>query len=119
MSIATYIAAQPKAVQPLLRKIRAVLKKALPQAEEVISYQMPAFRLGTGVVVYFAAFKHHWSLFPAAGAAAAAMKEELAPYKVSKGTLRFELAKPVPVRLLARFARLRAEELTERAKKKR
>lgn len=63
------------------------------------------------MVVYFAAFKHHWSLFPAVGLAAEAMKKELEPYKVSKGTLRFPLSEPVPVRLLTRFARLRAQEL--------
>ena len=117
MSISDYIAAQPKAVQPILRKIRAILKKALPQAEEVISYQMPAFRLSNGVVVYFAVFKHHWSLFPAVGGAAEAMKEELAPYRVSKGTLRFPLDGPVPVRLLTRFAKLRAKELAEKKKR--
>ena len=79
---------------------------------------MPALRLSNGVVVSFAAFKDHWSLFPAVGAEAEAMKEELAPYKVSKGTLRFKLSEDVPVRLLARFAKLRAEEIAAKKKKK-
>lgn len=105
-----YIAAQPKAVRGVLRRVRGAIRKALPRAEEVISYKIPAYRLHGGVVLYFAGWKQHYSLYPAGRRLVVAFQDELAPYKVSKGTIRFPLSQPAPVRLIARIARFRAKE---------
>jgi uncharacterized protein YdhG (YjbR/CyaY superfamily) len=113
-SVDAYLASLPSPAQAALARVRAALRRALPGAEEVISYQMPAFRLHGRIVVYVAGWKDHLSVYPSVGRAAALMKAELAPYQASKGTLRFPLARPAPVRLIARFARLRAEEARER-----
>ncbi len=108
MSIDEYIAAQPKNVQPLLRQLRQVIHEAAPNAEEAISYQMPAFKQG-GVLVWFAAFKNHIGFFPKT-TAIEAFKDKLASYKTSKGTIQFPLDKPIPFELVAEIARFRVKE---------
>ena len=116
-SVAEYIAAQPKAAQPILRRVRTVLRKALPDAEERISYQIPVYRMHGGPVLFFAGWKRHYSLYPANAALVAAFKDDLAPYEVNnKGTIRFPLSGPVPVHLIARIATFRAQEMAQRAK---
>src|SRR5207302_8550273 len=86
--------------------------------EELISYQIPVFKL-TGVpMLDFAGWQHHSSLYPASDALVAAFKDELAPYERSKGTIRFPLSEPVPVSLIERIAKFRAEQLTTREKGK-
>jgi uncharacterized protein YdhG (YjbR/CyaY superfamily) len=105
-----YISAQPETTQVVLRRVRSTLRRALPGAEEVISYKMPAYRLHGGIVLYFAGWKHHYSLYPAGERMVAAFKDQLASYKVSKGTIRFPLSEPVPVKLIERIAKFRAEE---------
>jgi len=105
-----YIAAQPKPTRLALARVRRAIRKALPKAEEVILYKMPACKLNGSIVVYFAGWKKHYSLYPAGEHLVAAFKDELAPYKVSKGTIRFPLSEPVPARLIERLARLRASE---------
>jgi uncharacterized protein YdhG (YjbR/CyaY superfamily) len=114
-SVDEYIAAQPDAVAPVLARVRSAIRKAMPRAEEVISYQMPAYKLHGDVVLYFAAWKRHYSLYPAGAPLLAAFKDELASYKVDKGTIRFPLAQPVPVKLIGRIAKFRAKEQAERA----
>ena len=114
-----YISAQPKTAQAVLQRVRSTLRKALPGAEEVISYKIPAYKLHGGIVLYFAGWKQHYSLYPAGERLVAAFKDQLAPYKVSKGTIRFPLTEPVPVKLIERIAKLRAEEAVEREKSKR
>ena len=114
-----YIAKQPEPAQKALRRVRVAIRKALPGAEEVISYQIPAYCLHGGRVVYFGGFKRHYSLFPAHDRLVAALEDDLAPYKVSKGTIRFPLDQPVPVRLIGRIAKFLAKETAERAKTKR
>jgi len=113
-SVADYIAAQPQPVRGVLRRVRSTIRKALPRAEEVISYKIPAYRLRGRVVLYFAGWKEHYSLYPAGRRLVAALKDELAPYKISKGTIRFPLSRPVPMRLIGRIARFRAKESAER-----
>ena len=108
-----YIAAQPQAMQRILEKVRATIGKAVPDAVEVISYNMPAFKLHGRVLLYFAGWTEHYAIYPGSAGALAAMKDELAPYKVSKGTIRFELTDKVPVMLIARIAKLRAAENAE------
>ena len=116
-SIDAYIAAQPEAVQPVLERLRAIICKALPDAEEAISYGIPAFKLAGRPVIYFAGWKAHVSLYPAVGRVATELADEIAPYKVSKGTLRFDLGKPIPARLVTRIVKIRAEETREAAAK--
>jgi uncharacterized protein YdhG (YjbR/CyaY superfamily) len=113
-SIEDYLRAQPPAARVALEQVRGALRKALPGAEEVISYQIAAFRLPGGIVLFFAGWKDHYALYPATGGLQEAFASELAPYEVSKGTIRFPLARPVPVRLIARLAKFRAREVVAR-----
>lgn len=113
-----YIAAQPKASQSVLERVRSIIGKALPRAEEVISYNIPAYKLDGGVVLFFAAWKQHYSLYPAGERLLAAFKDELAPYKAGKGTIRFPLSEPVPDKLIARIAKYRAKEVAQRERSK-
>jgi len=99
-SVDDYITAQPKSVQVALRRVRSIILKAVPSAIEVISYQMPAFKVAGGFFVYLGAWKDHYSLYPASDALVAAFKGALTPYRASKGTLRFPLSEPVPVKLM-------------------
>ena len=117
-SVDEYIATQPDDMQAILQRVRGAIRKALPGAEEVISYQIPTYRLHGGYVIYFAGWKHHYSLYPATDDLVAAFKDELAPYKVNKGTIRFPLSQPVPVELIERIAKFRAKEAAERARAK-
>jgi uncharacterized protein YdhG (YjbR/CyaY superfamily) len=113
-----YISAQPETAQAVLQHVRSTLRKALPGAEEVISYKIPAYRLHGGIVLYFAGWKQHYSLYPAGERLVAAFKDQLGSYKVSKGTIRFPPFEPVPVKLIERIAKLRAEEAVQRKKSK-
>jgi uncharacterized protein YdhG (YjbR/CyaY superfamily) len=113
-----YISAQPETAQAVLQRVRSTLRKAMPGAEEVISYKMPAYRLPGGIVLYFAGWKRHYSLYPAGERLVAAFKDQLAKYQVSKGTIRFPLSEPVPVNLIERIAQFRAQETVQRGKAK-
>jgi len=118
-SVDEYIASQPAAVQGILGRVRNAIREALPGAEEVISYQIPAYKLRGGRVLYFAGWKQHYSLYPAAERLVAAFRHELASYDVNKGTIRFPLSQPVPVNLIGRIAKFRVKEVAEREKAKR
>ncbi|MGB7642133.1 MAG: DUF1801 domain-containing protein [Terriglobales bacterium] len=113
-----YIAAQPEAAQAVLGSMRSAIRRALPKAEEVISYKIPAYKLNGAVILYFAGWKQHYSLYPAGDRLVAAFKQELAPYKISKGTIRFPLDKPVPGKLIERIAKRRAAESAKRDREK-
>lgn len=117
-SVDEYIDAQPETVQPVLQRVRQVIRDALPGAEEVISYQIPAYKLDGGRVIYFSGWKEHYSLYPVTGRLVAVLGEEVAPFVAGKGTLRFSLAEPVPAKLIERIARLRAEEEADARKAK-
>jgi uncharacterized protein YdhG (YjbR/CyaY superfamily) len=117
-SVDEYIAMHPERVQSILRRVRSTIRKALPGAEEGISYQIPTYKLGGGAVLYFAGWKQHYSLYPSGERLVAAFKDELAPYEVEKGTIRFPLSEPVPVKLIERIAKFRAKEAAARAKAK-
>jgi len=117
-SVDEYIAAQPEPVQGMLQRVRSAIRKAVPRAEEVISYKIPTYKLPGGPMLYFAGWKQHYSLYPATERVVAAFQEELAPYEVRKGTIRFPLSQPVPVRLIGRIAKFRATEVAARAKAK-
>src|SRR5438445_3437445 len=113
-SVNEYIASKPKEVRGILKRVRSTIRKAVPAAEEAISYQIPVYKLNGVPVLYFAGWKHHYSLYPASDALVAAFKHELARYELSKGTIRFPLSEPVPVNLIERIAKLRAAPLTIR-----
>ena len=117
-SVDQYIASQPEAVQGILKRVRSTIRKAVPGAEEVISYQIPTYKLRGDPVIYFAGWKQHYSLYPATGHVVAAFKDELAPYEVSKGTIRFPISEPVPVELIEGIAKVRAKEVSAREKAK-
>jgi len=113
-NIDAYISGFPEDIQVTLQKIRQAIKKAAPQAEEAISYGMPAFRQN-GVLVYFAAFKDHIGFFPASSGVANFTKE-LAGYSTSKGTVRFPLNAPIPYPLIEKITRFRVAENLDKVK---
>ena len=117
-SIDEYIATQPDDAREILQRVRRAILKALPGAEEAISYQIPAFKLHGATVIFLAGWKRHYSLYPADDRVVEAFRDELAPYEVDKGTIRFPLDRPVPVQLIERIARFRAKEAQERASAK-
>jgi len=88
-SVSQYLATKPAAGRTELDRVRSIILKALPQADEVISYQIPAYKLQGRAVIYFAGWAQQYSLYPATEALVAAFESELAPYSVSKGTIRF------------------------------
>jgi uncharacterized protein YdhG (YjbR/CyaY superfamily) len=114
-TVAAYIAAQPDRAQPALERVRAIVRKALPSAEETISYGVPTYKRHGTYVVYFAGFKEHYSLYPVTDRIAAAFKGDLSPYRVSTGTLRFAYTDPVPVKLIQGVVKVLAAAAAERA----
>jgi uncharacterized protein YdhG (YjbR/CyaY superfamily) len=114
-TIDEYISSSPKDVQDTLQKLRQVIHAAAPDAEEVISYSMPAFKQ-EGILVYFAAFKGHIGFFPTASGVAAFQKD-LAAYDTSKGTVRFPLDKPVPYALVTKIVKFKLLENLLKKKK--
>ena len=117
-SVDEYIATQPEAVQGILERVRGIIRKAVPDAEEVISYKNPMYKLLGGPVLYFGGWRRHYSLYPANDRLVAAFKNDLAPYEVKKGTIRFPLSEPVPLKLIERIAKFRAKEIVEHQKAK-
>lgn len=109
-----YIATFPNEVQEILNKLRATVKKAAPEAEEVISYQMPAYKYH-GILVYFAAHKNHIGFYPT-GSGVEIFKGELSDYKTSKGTIQFPYSKKLPLKLIADIVMFRTIENLEKAK---
>ncbi|MGH9159041.1 MAG: iron chaperone [Vicinamibacteraceae bacterium] len=118
-NIDEYIADFPPAVQRVLDRVRSTIRKAVPDAEETISYKIPAYKLHGRTMLYFAGWKQHYSLYPANDRLVAAFKKALAPYEVNdKGTIRFPLSEPVPVKLIEDIAKFRAKEAAAHAKTK-
>ncbi len=113
-TIDAYIAAFPAAVQAVLQQMRATVHAVAPQAQERISYGMPAF-FQDGALVYFAAFKAHIGLYPPVQDAA--LRAALAPYAGPKGNLRFALDTPLPLALIRRVVRARLRENSARLRK--
>lgn len=116
-TIDEYIAGFPPDIQVILQKIRAVIREAVPDAEEAIRYRMPAFLLH-GYLVYFSAFKHHIGLYPTPSGITA-FEEELMPYKHAKGSIRFPLDQPIPYDLIRKIVKFREKENLEKAQRKR
>ncbi len=116
-TVPAYIAGFPRPVQTVLKRLRSIIRKAVPGAEEVISYQIPAFKLHGKPVLFFAAWKEHYAVYPSNPRLVAAFKDELAGYELSKGTIRFPLSEPVPARLIAGIAKFRANEVARMSRK--
>lgn len=116
-TVEEYIAAFPEEIRALLEAMRATIRAAAPDAGERISYQIPTFTLH-GNLVHYAAFKRHIGFYPASSGIAA-FQEELAGYKQSRGAVQFPLDQPLPLELVARITRYRADENRARAAKKR
>jgi uncharacterized protein YdhG (YjbR/CyaY superfamily) len=116
-SVDAYIAARPPAAREALTTVRAAIGRALPpEAEEVISYKIPAYRVAGRIGLWFAAWAEHYSLYPVGAKAEAALGEDLSGYGRSKGTIRFPLGEPVPEALIERIARLKGAEMIEAAR---
>jgi uncharacterized protein YdhG (YjbR/CyaY superfamily) len=109
-NFAEYAAAFPPKVRRLLQSVRSTIKKAAPEAEEIVSYHIPAFRQGK-ILVWFGAHANHIGFYPHTSAMAA-FKRELAGYKRGKGSVQFPLDEPVPLDLIARIVRFRVKEVT-------
>ena len=108
-----YIAGLPNDVQEILEKIRMTIRKAAPDAEETIKYQIPTFTLN-GNLVHFAAFKKHIGFYPTP-TGIETFKDELSVYEGAKGSVRFPLDKPVPFDLISKIVKFRVKENLERA----
>ncbi len=115
-NIDEYIASFSPEVQSILEKIRLTIKKAAPEAEEKISYQIPTFAL-MGNLVHFAAFKKHIGLYPPVKGDEK-LKAEISPYQGEKGNLKFPLDEPIPYALISRIVKFRVTEQLERARSK-
>jgi uncharacterized protein YdhG (YjbR/CyaY superfamily) len=115
-SIDKYIANCPEEVQKKLKDLRATIKAAAPNATEKISYQIPTFYL-KGNLVHFAAFKNHIGFYPTSSGIQA-FKKELSIYEGSKGTVRFPMAKPLPLKLIGKIVKFRVAENLKRAEVK-
>lgn len=113
-SVDEYIKSLPPDTHLALRRVRAVIKKALPKATEGISYQIPVYKIDGRMVLYFAGFKNHYSIYPATGKLLKTLKKELTPHLHSKATLRFDYGEKIPAALIARIARARAAEARDR-----
>lgn len=112
-----YIAGFPKDVQEILEKIRMTIRKAAPDAEEIIKYQIPTFTL-KGNLVHFGAFKKHIGFYPAPSGIEE-FNEELSVYEGAKGSIKFPLDKPIPFALISKIVKFRVKENLGRGEAKR
>ena len=113
-SVDEYIAAQPEAARGTLERVRKTIRKALPNSEESIFYNMPTYKIGGETVLHFAGWKRHYSLYPIKAAVVAAFQDDLGAYELDKGTLRIPFSETIPVDLIGRIAKFRAAEVIEK-----
>ena len=116
--VTAYIEGFPAPARAALTRVRGVIRRAVPGAEEMISYQIPAYKLHGRPVLFIAAWKEHYSLYPSNSRLVSAFKKELSKYELSKGTIRFPLSDGVPVTLIERIAKFRARQVMESVKAK-
>jgi uncharacterized protein YdhG (YjbR/CyaY superfamily) len=116
-TVEEYISGFPKEIQTILQEVRALIRKEVPDAEEMISYGIPTFKLKGQVLIYFAGYQKHISIYPAPRGNEM-FKEELARYKGGKGTVQFPIGKPIPFDLIFRMLKFRLEESAKKAVKK-
>ena len=111
-----YISATPKKSRDLVESLRKIIRQAAPQAEEVIHYNMPAFKQN-GMLVWYAAFKQHIGFYPRSSAIAA-FKAELAGYKTTKGAIQFPIAKAIPAGLVKKIVKFRLKENEQQSRER-
>jgi uncharacterized protein YdhG (YjbR/CyaY superfamily) len=111
-----YFSTFPESTVNILEQVRKTIKKAAPEAKEVISYNMPAFKMN-GVLVYYAAYKGHIGFYPTS-TPIEVFKNELTPYKYSKGAIQFPINQPMPFDLIGRIVKFRVQADMEKANKK-
>jgi uncharacterized protein YdhG (YjbR/CyaY superfamily) len=116
-TIDEYIATFPADIQSILQKIRATIRKAAPQAEETINYQMPTFKLH-GNLVHFAAFKNHIGFYPTPSGIEK-FKKDIEKYEWAKGSVQFPLDKPIAYGLIGKITKFRVKENLAKIKAKR
>ena len=107
-NVGEYLEAFPVSAQHKLEQVRQAIKKAAPKAEEVISYQMPAYKYH-GMLVYFAGWKNHIGFYPTS-TGTNIFKKELSVYKGAKGSVQFPLDKPMPLVLISKIVKFRVKE---------
>ncbi len=117
LDVDTYLDSLPTHQSSVLRQVRQIIMDAVPEAEEVISYSMPAYKYH-GMLVYFAAQSKHWGLYGNNTSIAGELAEELKNYSMSKGTIRFPYDIELPVSLIERIVRLRAAQNLAKSKAK-
>lgn len=109
-SVEEYLDSLPEEGRAYLEKLRATILSVVPEATESISYRMPAVRSGGRVVVWYAAFRDHYSMFPATEGVKEALGAEVEPYLSGKGTIRLPADEPLPVSLVERIVEARLRE---------
>lgn len=114
VSVDAYIASFPLEIKLKLEELRSIIKNAAPKAEEIISYQMPAYKQN-GMLVYFAGYKKHIGFYPT-GSGIEAFKNELGIYKWSKGAVQFPLDKPLPKALITKMVKFKLKQNAEKQK---
>jgi uncharacterized protein YdhG (YjbR/CyaY superfamily) len=113
-SIDEYIASFPDDRQKILKELRATIKTAAPDAEEKISYNMPAFTL-KGRLIYFGAWKNHIAIYGTPSTTLDLLKDEVSIYKTEKGALQFPFDKPLPLDLISKIVEIGAAEIRKKA----
>jgi uncharacterized protein YdhG (YjbR/CyaY superfamily) len=116
-SVDEYVAAQPEPRRVVLEELRKTIRAAAPAATESIAYDMPAFRLDGQFLVSYAAYKNHYSLFPANAAVVEALGDQVAPYMAGKGTMRFPIDAAIPAALVTKVVKIRLAELGTRERR--
>jgi len=114
-TIDEYVEAFPENVRTILEKLRVTIRKAVPEAVESISYDMPTFKLDGKSLVYFSAWKHHIGFY-SIPEGNEGFRKQLSPYAGPKGSLRFPLEKPIPYDLVNKIVRLRLKEIQKEKK---
>lgn len=115
-TIDEYIDGFPEDTRKVLKRIRTLIGRTIPKAEESISYGIPTYKVNDSYVVYFAGFKKHVSVYPTQGGSAT-FEKKLEPYRAGKGTAQFDLGKPLPEKLIVEIVKQNLRNNKQRTKK--